>query len=103
MAAEPPAGWLTKQGKFRTAWRRRWFAWDASGDRLRLQEYSDKFLSDASAAQVAEMLAESQPPVHVSVLILRQWYTKYHPDSGVFEFLKLMQICWTFFKWLNNS
>eukprot|EP01045_Picozoa_sp_COSAG04_P034574 COSAG04_NODE_7632_length_1094_cov_1.238191_3_plen_107_part_00 len=38
MAAEPPAGWLTKQGKFRTAWRRRWFAWDASGDRLRYFE-----------------------------------------------------------------
>ena len=28
------------------------------------------------------MLAESQPPHQVSGDVLRQWYTKYHPDSG---------------------
>ena len=31
------------------------------------------------------MLLESQPPVRVSGLVLRQWYTKYHPDSGPAE------------------
>ena len=32
------------------------------------------------------MLLESQPPVRVSGLVLRQWYTKYHPDSGPIRF-----------------
>ena len=32
------------------------------------------------------MLLESQPPVRVSGLLLRQWYTKYHPDSGPIRF-----------------
>ena len=58
----------------------------AAGDRLRLQEYSDNFLSDASAGELAMMFAETQPPLHVSVLILRQWYTRYHPDSGALSY-----------------
>ena len=55
---------------------------EAAGERLRLHEYSDKCLSDESAGELSVTLAESQPPLHVSVLILRQWYTKYHADSG---------------------
>ena len=31
---------------------------------------------------MAEVLLETQPPVAVTVLLLRQWYAKYHPDSG---------------------
>ena len=59
---------------------------EATGERLRLQEFTEKFLSDATAGEIAVLLAESQPPLHVSVLILRQWYTKYHPDSGALSY-----------------
>ena len=59
---------------------------EASGDRLRLQQYSNHFLSDATAGELAVLLAESQPSLHVSVLILRQWYTNYHLDSGVLSY-----------------
>ncbi len=52
------------------------------GERLRLNEYKHKFVDDAAAQTLVMQLAESQPPVSVSVVILRQWYTKYHPDSG---------------------
>ena len=31
---------------------------------------------------MADLLREQQPPVRVSSLVLRQWYAKYHPDSG---------------------
>ena len=31
---------------------------------------------------MAEVLLESQPPVLVAPLLLRQWYAKYHPDAG---------------------
>ena len=31
---------------------------------------------------MADLLREQQPPVRVSALVLRQWYAKYHPDSG---------------------
>ena len=31
---------------------------------------------------MAEVLLESQPPVVVAPLLLRQWYAKYHDDSG---------------------
>ena len=54
----------------------------ALGDRLRLGEYKHRFGDDASAQRMSEDLAEEQPPVSVAALILRQWYTKYHPDSG---------------------
>ena len=40
------------------------------------------FLDDASAQQLSDVFAESDPVVNVSGLMLRQWYTKYHPDSG---------------------
>ena len=46
---------------------------EASGERLRLREYSDRFRSDAVAGALAVVLAESQPPLQVSALILRQW------------------------------
>ena len=55
---------------------------EASGERLRLDEYSERFSTDELAGDLAVVLAEQQPPLQVSPLILRQWYTKYHPDSG---------------------
>lgn len=54
----------------------------AVGDRLRLDEYRHQFADEASAQRLAEVLAESQPPVRVSGLVLRQWHCKFHPDSG---------------------
>ena len=52
------------------------------GIRLRLNEYRHQFADDASAKQLSEVLSEGQPSVRVSPLLLRQWYTKFHPDSG---------------------
>ena len=52
------------------------------GERLRLAEYKDSFADDAAAQTLSEVLLESQPPVRVSGLVLRQWYSKYHPDSA---------------------
>jgi hypothetical protein len=52
------------------------------GERLRLNQYQMEFASDESAQHLSEVLSESQPPHRVSATILRQWYTKYHPDSG---------------------
>ena len=56
------------------------------GMRLRLDEYKDSFLSDETATSLAQALAETQPSVHVSAMLLRQWYTKYHPSSGPLRF-----------------
>ena len=56
------------------------------GDRLRLPEYAGRFASDDIAKGISEDLAEGQPPVLVGALTLRQWYTKYHPDSGSLEY-----------------
>ena len=54
---------------------------EAAGERLRLLEYVDRFTCDDLDGELATVLAESQPPLQVSALILRQWYAKYHPDS----------------------
>ena len=51
------------------------------GDRLRLPQYADRF-TEEGAPLMAAVLQESQPPVVVAPLLLRQWYAKYHPDSG---------------------
>ena len=56
------------------------------GERLRLQEYEDRFGDDSAAKALSEVLSESQPPVFVSALVLRQWYTQYHPRSGPLHF-----------------
>ena len=53
-----------------------------AGERLRLREYAQEFGDDESAQRLATVLAEGQPVLRVSALLLRQWYTKYHPDSG---------------------
>ena len=53
---------------------------------MRLQEYEDRFADDSAANALAEVLLESQPPVLVSALVLRQWYTQYHPRSGPLHF-----------------
>ena len=52
------------------------------GDRLRLQEYRQRFSTAELATTLSEELAESQPAVHVSGSLLQEWYRKYHPDSG---------------------
>jgi len=52
------------------------------GVRLRLDQYKDCFQSDEAATALSQTLAETQPSVHVSALLLRQWFTKYHPSSG---------------------
>ena len=54
----------------------------AAGERLRLLEYAQEVGDDDSAQRLALVLAEGQPALRVSALLLRQWYTKYHPDSG---------------------
>ena len=52
------------------------------GVRLRLQQYRLCFTEDAVNALV-ETLTEGQPPVYLAdPILLRQWYVKFHPDSG---------------------
>jgi hypothetical protein len=48
--AQLPAGWLTKQGGFRTSWRRRWFAFDESADSLQYFEAPPPLSSSATSA-----------------------------------------------------
>ena len=55
---------------------------EALGDRLRLEQYRVELLTQEASDALAQRLQESQPPVVVSGLLLRQWYMKYHPDSG---------------------
>ena len=52
------------------------------GERLRLAEYKHSFADDAAAQNLSEVLLERQPPVRVSALVLRQWYSECHADSG---------------------
>ena len=60
---------------------------DASlGSRLRLDQYRHSFADDAAARQLSEDLSEGQPSFKVKALTLRQWYTKYHPDSGPLQY-----------------
>ena len=51
------------------------------GERLRLPRYKDSFTEEATPV-LATSLAEGQPPVFVKAQLLRQWFVKYHPDSG---------------------
>ena len=52
------------------------------GDRLRLSRYRDSF-TEESVGALAESLEEGESPVCIKdPLLLRQWYAKYHPDSG---------------------
>ena len=43
-------------------------------------------LPQARAQALAEALLEGQPSVRVSALVLRQWYARYHSDSGPLRF-----------------
>ena len=52
------------------------------GDRLRLLQYRHQFGED-SYDNLAADLSEGQPSVYLAdPFLLRQWYAKYHPDSG---------------------
>ena len=56
------------------------------GSRLRLDQYRHSFADDAVAKQLSEDLSEGQPSFKVTPLTLRQWYTRYHPDSGPLQY-----------------
>ena len=52
------------------------------GDRLRLPQYREQFGEELYDSLVVA-LSEGQPPVYLAEpFLLRQWYAKYHPDSG---------------------
>ena len=52
------------------------------GDRLRLPQYREQF-GEELCDSLAVALSEGQPPVYLAEpFLLRQWYAKYHPDSG---------------------
>ena len=52
------------------------------GDRLRLPQYREQFGEDLYDSLVVA-LSEGQPSVYLAEpFLLRQWYAKYHPDSG---------------------
>ena len=52
------------------------------GDRLRLPQYREHFGEEACVS-LAAALSEGQPAVYLAEpFLLRQWYVKYHPDSG---------------------
>ena len=52
------------------------------GDRLRLLQYREQFDGNTYES-LAVALSEGQPPVYLAEpFLLRQWYAKYHPNSG---------------------
>ena len=55
---------------------------EALGEQLRLQQYAQDFLEEAASDLLAVRLGEGQPSHVVRGMLLRQWYTKYHQDSG---------------------
>ena len=59
---------------------------ESIGMRLRLDEYRHQLADDVSAQELSRVFSESQPVVPVSGLLLRQWYTNYHPDSGPIKY-----------------
>ena len=54
---------------------------DQLGDRLRLPQYRHS-VEFETVTELLETLAEGQPPACTEAALLRQWYTKFHPDSG---------------------
>ena len=57
-----------------------------AGERLRLNQYRESFAEETAAEVLSQLLAESDPPVAVSGMVLRQWYVKFHPDSGPLQY-----------------
>ena len=52
------------------------------GDLLRLPQYREQF-GEELLDGLAVALSEGPPPVYLAEpFLLRQWYVKYHPDSG---------------------
>ena len=56
------------------------------GARLRLPQYCECFSDVESLESLKVSLAESQPPARVSVALLLEWHTKYHPHSGALRY-----------------
>ena len=54
--------------------------------RLRLHQYQQDLITDDAAQLFSQVLSESQPPYKVSGAILREWYIKFHPDSGPLKY-----------------
>ena len=53
------------------------------GQRLRADEYKDRFVDEAVAEVLRAELAERDPPVRVqSAHLLLEWHAECHPDSG---------------------
>ena len=59
---------------------------EALGERLRRDENKQSVADYAAAQSMSEDFAQEQPPVSVTALTLRQWYIKYHPDSGPLKY-----------------
>ena len=65
---------------------------EALGERLRRDEHKQRVADYAAAQSMSEDFAQEQPPVSVTALTLRQWYIKYHPDSGPLQYQSAKEI-----------
>ena len=52
------------------------------GECLVLPQYNECYHSDEAATELSQTLTETASPAYVSAVILRQWYSLYHPDAG---------------------
>ena len=54
---------------------------DACGQRFRPAAHRQDFADEAAAELLSRSLAEEQPPVHITGILLLEWYARYHPDA----------------------
>ncbi len=69
--------WL-KTGQFCT----RMDVEDALCERFRLATHRQGVADEAAAELLSQSLAEEQPPVHITGILLLEWYARYYPDAG---------------------
>ena len=63
------------------------------GDRLRHNQYADRFGDDIAAESLRAELAEGLPSVLVqSARVLREWYAKYHPEAGPEHYANALEL-----------
>ncbi len=55
---------------------------DALGERFRLATHRQDYADEAAAELFSQSLAEEQPPVHTTGILLLEWYARYHPLAG---------------------